>query len=269
MGTPLFEVNAFTDRPFAGNPAGVCLLPGPAEPRWMQLVARELNVSETAFLYREGDRWRLRWFTPTVEVALCGHATLASAHVLWESGQLAPETPARFQTRSGLLTAERRGERIEMDFPAQPAAPAAAPPELVPALGITPRFVGRSAFDYLVEAETPAQLRALQPDLGRLRAVATRGVILTSPSDQPGYDFLSRFFCPAVGVNEDPVTGSAHCTLGPYWAEKLGRTELRGWQASARGGAVQVRVNGARVALNGQAVTVWRGELVSGARAGS
>ncbi len=262
MRQRIVQVDAFTDQPFAGNPAAVCVLPGPRDARWMQNVAREMNLSETAFLYPEGDGFRLRWFTPAVEVDLCGHATLASAHVLWEEGYLAPEKPARFYTRSGLLTAERRGEWIELDFPAEPAAPASAPPQLIQALGVTPKYVGRNRFDYLIEVESEEVVRNLAPDFGLLRSVPMRGVMVTSRADSAPYDFVSRFFAPGAGVDEDPVTGSAHCCLGPFWRERFGKDEFVAYQASARGGVVRVRVAGERVYLGGQAVTVLRGELV-------
>jgi PhzF family phenazine biosynthesis protein len=262
MGIPIYQVDAFADQPFTGNPAAVCLLSDRREAAWMQAVARELNLSETAFLHPEGDGYQLRWFTPAVEVALCGHATLASAHVLWETGRLRAEEVAAFETQSGLLTAERQDPDILMTFPATPVEPAAPPPGLGEALGLEPAFVGRSRFDYLVEVDAPATLQALRPDFRRLAAVPARGVIVTSRSDQPQYDFLSRFFAPAAGVDEDPVTGSAHCALGPYWEARLGRSELTGYQASARGGVVKVQVAGDDVFLSGRAVTVWRGELL-------
>jgi PhzF family phenazine biosynthesis protein len=262
VGFPLLQIDAFTDRPFAGNPAAVCLLPGPRDDGWMRQVGAEMNLSETAFLCQEADGYRLRWFTPKVEVDLCGHATLASAHALWETGLLRPEEEARFHTRSGLLTVVRDGEWMEMDFPAKPPAPAAAPPGLAEALGAAPRYVGRNQFDYLVEVESEEALRALAPDVARLAALPVRGVIVTARATTPGFDFVSRFFAPAAGVNEDPVTGSAHCCLGPFWRERLGRNEMRAYQASARGGVVGVRVAGERVVLRGQAVTVLRGELV-------
>ena len=262
MGLAIYQVDAFTDQPFAGNPAAVCLLPAPRDEQWMQSVAREMNLSETAFLHREKDGWLLRWFTPAVEVALCGHATLASAHVLWETGQVLPDETARFHTKSGLLTAERNGSGVEMNFPAKIAAPADAPAGLAEALGVKPLFVGRSAFDYLVETDSAAAVRALKPDFTRLGELAVRGVIVTSGSDRPEFDFISRFFAPAAGVNEDPVTGSAHCTLGPFWETRLNKSEFTAYQASARGGVVKVRVAGDRVFLGGRAVTVMRGELL-------
>jgi PhzF family phenazine biosynthesis protein len=265
MALPIYQVDAFADRPFAGNPAGVCLLPA-GDPRaadavWMQAVAREMNLSETAFLVPSSEGFGLRWFTPAVEVDLCGHATLASAHVLFERGILAAERAVRFQTRSGLLGARRREGWIELDFPAEPAAPVQAPPELLEALGVEPRYVGRNRFDYLVEVGSEEVVRGLAPDLRRLATLKERGIMVTSRSRSPEYDFVSRFFAPGAGIDEDPVTGSAHCCLGPYWGAQLGREELTGYQASARGGVVRVRLAGERVFLYGRAVTVIRGEL--------
>lgn len=261
MGPRLFQVDAFADTPFAGNPAAVCVLPEPRDARWMQNVAQEMNLSETAFLLREGDGYDLRWFTPTIEVDLCGHATLASAHVLWEAGYLNPAQPARFSTRSGVLTAERKGDWIELDFPTEPESPATAPPDLAEALGIAPAYVGKNRFDYLVEVDSERTLRDLRPDFARLGTVPARGFIVTSRASSPGCDFVSRFFAPAAGINEDPVTGSAHCCLGPFWSARLGKNEFVAYQASARGGVVRVRVAGPRVRLGGQAVTVLQGEL--------
>jgi PhzF family phenazine biosynthesis protein len=263
MGQRITQVDAFTATPFGGNPAAVCVLPEPGDAVWMQQVAREMNLAETAFLHRQEDGYSLRWFTPMVEVDLCGHATLASAHVLWEEGHLSANEPARFHTRSGLLTATRNGAWIEMDFPATPAAPADAPADLIEALGATALWTGKTPFDYLVEVDSEATLRALTPDFTRLGRVPTRGVIVTSRSASPEYDFVSRFFGPAVGINEDPVTGSAHSALTPYWAERLGKTEMTAYQASARGGVLRVRQNGERVIIGGQAVTTLRGELLA------
>ena len=211
---------------------------------------------------RRGDEFDLRWMTPTTEVDLCGHATLAGAHVLFEQGHLAAGTPARFHTRSGLLTAEKHGNWIEMDFPATPPAVAAAPEGLEAALGARATYTGRSRFDCLVEIDSPAELRKLAPEMSAMARASGRGVIVTSRSDVPEYDFLSRFFAPAAGVDEDPVTGSAHCALTPYWAAKLGKTEMLAYQASARGGVVRVRMQGERVRLSGQAVTVMHAELL-------
>jgi PhzF family phenazine biosynthesis protein len=262
MSLPLFQVDAFSQRPFAGNPAAVCLLNEPGDPLWMQQVAREMNLSETAFLYRQDNGYSLRWFTPAVEVALCGHATLASAHILWEQGYLPADAQACFHTQSGLLRATRNNEWIELDFPAKPEEPVDDVPGLARALGITPLYMGMSQFDCLVEVESEASLRALQPDLVHLAAIEVRGVIVTSRASTPGYDFVSRFFAPGVGVPEDPVTGSAHCVLGPFWSKRLSRERLTGYQASARGGVVRVQLDGARVRLGGQAITVMRGELL-------
>ena len=262
MGLPIFQVDAFTDRPFAGNPAAVCLLPEPRDAAWMQSVAAEMNLAETAFLLQQGDVFNLRWFTPTIEVDLCGHATLASAHVLWEAGYLKPAQPARFSTRSGLLTCERKGNWIEMDFPAEREEKASPPSGLDKTLGAKARYVGKNRFDYLVEVDSEDTVRGLKPDLTLLGQISTRGFIVTSRASSPGYDFVSRFFAPRAGIPEDPVTGSAHCCLGPYWRTRLHRDEFVAYQASPRGGVVRVRVAGARVILGGQAVTVLRGELV-------
>lgn len=261
MPQSIVTVDAFTDHPFGGNPASVCLLAGPAEDRWMQAVAQEMNHSETAFLHPESDGFRLRWFTPTVEVDLCGHATLASAHLLWEDGVISPGEPARFHTRSGLLTAAREGDWINLDFPAEPAAETAAPLELTEALGVAMHYVGRNRFDYLIEVAGEAVVRDLEPDLTLLESITARGFIVTAATDRGPCDFVSRFFAPGAGVREDPVTGSAHCCLGPYWAARLGRSELVGYQASVRGGIVRVRMRNDRVILGGQAVTVMRGVL--------
>lgn len=263
MAVRITQVDAFTNRPFAGNPAAVCILPAPRGDRWMHDVAHEMNLSETAFLAPEADGYNLRWMTPAVEVDLCGHATLASAHVLWEEGHLKPGEQARFHTRSGLLLAERRGEWIELDFPATTGEPCAAPPRLLEFLGIEAVSTGRSRFDYLVEAASAQVVREMRPDFRALVKVPVRGIIVTARSDTPEYDFVSRFFAPAVGVDEDPVTGSAHCCLAPYWSKRLDKPEMTAYQASARGGVVRVRVEGDRVKLGGQAVTVLRAELLA------
>jgi len=262
MGLIIFQVDAFTNQPFSGNPAGVCIMPEPQDAEWMQNVAREMNLSETAFLHKQVDGYNLRWFTPAVEVALCGHATLASAHILWEEGYLEPGEQARFHTLSGLLTADRKGDWIEMDFPAKPEEPASAPPGLIEALGVPLKYIGRSHYDYLVEVDSEEVVRNVKPDFGLLATVPVRGVMVTSLAGSNKYDFVSRFFAPRVGVNEDPVTGSAHCCLSPFWSKRLDRKELVGYQVSARGGVVRVRLSGDRVYLGGQAVTVLRGELV-------
>lgn len=263
MGLKIYQVDSFTDQPFAGNPAGVCILLQARNEKWMRNVAREMNVAETAFLVKQADGYNLRWFTPAVEVDLCGHATLASAHILWETGQLPTNQMAKFHTRSGLLTAERKSNLIELDFPATPAAPADAPEDLVRALGVKLYFVGRNQYDYLAEVDSEQTVRRLEPDFALIKKLGGRGVIVTSRSDSKEFDFISRFFAPAAGIDEDPVTGSAHCTLGPFWAKKLGKNEMTAYQASSRGGVVKVRVAGDRVRLGGQAVTVLAGELVN------
>jgi predicted PhzF superfamily epimerase YddE/YHI9 len=265
MTLRITQVDAFTDRPFAGNPAAVCILSKAAEPAWMLDVAREMNLAETAFLVPNNGDYDLRWFTPTIEVDLCGHATLASAHVLWEDGHLKATQQARFHTRSGLLTADRRDAWIELDFPSTPVTATAAPAGLIEGIGATAAFVGRSKFDYLVEVESETVVRSLTPDLGAIGRVDARGVIVTSRAENKhDYDFVSRFFAPQSGVAEDPVTGSAHCALTPYWSTKLGKQELVAFQASTRGGFLRVRLNGERVRLAGQAVTVLRCELTTG-----
>ncbi len=261
MGFPLYTVDAFTSERFAGNPAAVCLMMLPREEKWMQSVAREMNLSETAFVVPRGADFDLRWFTPAVEVNLCGHATLASAHVLWETGKLDPSIPARFHTKSGLLACMRKDEWIQMDFPAKLAAAEPAPPELVRAVGAPFQWSGRNDADWLVEVESEEVVRNLRPDLVLLRTLPVRGLIVTARA-QKDFDFVSRFFAPRVGVAEDPVTGSAHCALAPYWAEKLGKQQLVAWQASRRGGLVRMKLSGPRVILAGQAVTVFRGELL-------
>jgi len=264
MAIPIFQVDAFAEEPFKGNPAGVCLLPAPADAAWMQSVAAEMNVAETAFPLPEGDGFRLRWFTPKVEVKLCGHATLATAHILWETGILGSDREARFQTLSGLLTARRDGALIELDFPARPPLP--KPPDwadaVVGALGIKPVYIGMSAEDVLFEATDEEAVRSIRPDFAPLRSLPARGVIVTSRSSDKRFDFVSRFFAPAVGIDEDPVTGSSHTVLVPYWAGRLGRTSFTAYQASARGGILYLRLDGDRVRIAGSAVTVIRGEIL-------
>lgn len=264
MSIPLYVVDAFTDRPFAGNPAAVCLLPEWPSDDWLQNVGREMNLAETAFLVRRAaGEYELRWFTPAVEVDLCGHATLASAFALWEMGH-EPRLPLTFHTKSGPLTADPRGDdEIELDFPAKPAIYGEPPVGLLPALGVASAVrVGRNSFDYLVELATEAEVRALRPDFRALAAVECRGVIVTARSADGAYDFVSRFFAPASGIDEDPVTGSAHCCLAVHWAGPLGKTEMVGYQSSARGGVVRVAVRGDRVGLTGRAVLMTKGELV-------
>jgi PhzF family phenazine biosynthesis protein len=263
MGLAITQVDAFADKPFAGNPAAVCILEQARDEAWMQLVAREMNLSETAFLIKRGEGYNLRWFTPVVEVDLCGHATLASAHVLWEQGHLKPDVPARFHTRSGVLTATKKGAWTEMNFPATPVKlDSGLRNDIEAALGTKVRNVGRTCYDYFAELESEEAIRSAHPDFSKLARLGSRGLIVTSAASDSGHDFVSRFFAPAAGIDEDPVTGSAHCCLGPYWKERLGRDNLTGYQASARGGIVRTRCEGDRVFLSGQAVTVLRGELL-------
>lgn len=257
-------VDAFTAAPFAGNPAAVYLLERWPADGWLQRVAREMNQSETAFLVPATSGFHLRWFTPAVEVDLCGHATLASAHVLWQRGVTRAERLA-FSTRSGTLMATRASELIELDFPLLAEQPAAAPPGLCEALGVQPVYVGQSRHDLILELENDAQVRELRPDFTQLARIATRGVIATARSGDPAFDFVSRFFAPAAGINEDPATGSAHCCLADFWRKRLNKTTFRAFQASPRGGVICVRVAGQRAILGGQAVTVARGELLAAA----
>ncbi len=295
MPTDIVQVDAFTQTPFAGNAAAVCVLTYPADATWMQHVAREMNLAETAFVVPRGveetasdktvldktgaDGYELRWFTPVAEVDLCGHATLASAHVLWQDGHLPHDTEARFHTRSGWLGARRTSDgAIALDFPAEPASEAEPPAGMLAALGLessedaAPRFVGRNRMDWLVEVADEATVLACAPHMAALAKFDTRGVIVTATpgtegtdvvSRGVGHDFVSRFFAPAFGVDEDPVTGSAHCCLGPYWGAKLGKEQVRGYQASDRGGTVAVALRGDRVELVGHAVTVLRGQLLA------
>lgn len=257
----LLQIDAFTSEPFRGNPAAVCFLDRERDSKWMQNVGSEMNLSETAFLLPRGDEWSLRWFTPTVEVDLCGHATLASAHALWEERFVPPSKEARFQTRSGLLTASRNGDLIELNFPATLEKKVDAPAGLLESLGTKAKYVGLNKFDYLVEIESEEAVRALKPDHAGLRKFGVRGVIVTSRASNGEYDFVSRYFAPGAGIDEDPVTGSTHCCLTPYWASRLGKSELTAYQASSRGGVLHVRLDGDRVHIGGRAVTVLRGEL--------
>jgi len=267
MSLEIFQVDAFAERPFEGNPAAVVPLAGSVDETWAARVALEMNLSETAFLWPEGDHFRLRWWTPAREVRLCGHATLASAHVLWETGRLAAGETAAFETLSGRLSCGRRGDgAIEMDFPARPPEPAASPEGLAEALGAEALEVQRSAEDLLVVLASEKAVRELSVDMSALAKLPVRGTIVTARGEPAtAADFVSRFFAPRFGVPEDPVTGSAHCVLAPYWAERLGRAELTGYQASPRGGRVEVQVKGDRVVLAGRAITVLRGALCEAA----
>ena len=261
MTVPMITVDAFTDKAFGGNPAAVCFPAVDVDAAWMQRVAAEMNVAETAFLWPVGDSWKLRWFTPMVEVDLCGHATLAAAHVLWESGRLAAAQPAHFQTRSGLLTATHGDGWIVLDFPSDQLLPTAPPEGLIEALGLQPLSVLRGRFDVVVEVADEETVRTLAPDFALLATIDTRGIAVTSRAAAP-YDFVSRFFAPRCGIPEDPVTGSIHCALAPFWAARLRRSSLLAFQASRRGGVLRCETAGARVRLAGQAVTTMRGELL-------
>lgn len=264
MAFPFFQVDAFADGPFSGNPAAVVLLPGAAETSWMHKVAAEMNLSETAFLTRRSEgEFDLRWFTPAVEVDLCGHATLASAHALWQGGHAPASAPLQFHTKSGVLTATPAGGWIELDFPAMHVKATEPPDGLLDALRAQARYVGRSKFDYLVEVGSEDTVRDLKPDFVALRTLPVRGVIVTSQASTPGWDFVSRFFAPGSGIDEDPVTGSAHCALAPYWSTKLGKTDFIARQLSARGGTLRLSLVGDRVKLRGQATSVLRGELIA------
>ena len=272
MAQSILQIDAFTNQAFGGNPAAVCVLTGPRDEIWMQHVAREMNLSETAFLHPdESDpgSYRLRWFTPNVEVDLCGHATLATAHALWSEGHLPRGATARFHTRSGLLTAEFADGWITLDLPATPAEtsspPVGAARRLADAIGGPVKCAGFSKFDGIVELESESAVRSLVPAFAALAALPVRGVIVTARAGTVGFDFVSRFFAPGVGIDEDPVCGSAHCCLGPFWGERLGKTDLTAYQASPRGGVLRVGLRGDRVRLAGQAVTVLRGELIDAA----
>jgi PhzF family phenazine biosynthesis protein len=261
MPAALLHVDAFADAPFCGNPAAVCLLDRGRPAEWMQALAAELNLPATVFVEGAGTELGLRWFSPTAELALCGHGTLAAAHVLWETARLSPAAPARFATRSGPLAAALRDGWISLDMPAEVAAAAVPPTGLLEALGVKARWVGRNRLDYVVEVDDEAAVRAVEPNLGALAAIDTRGVSITACGSTPGIDFVSRFFAPRAGIPEDSVTGSAHCALAPLWAARLGTSRLTARQLSARGGLVRAEVAGDRVVLSGQAVTILRGEL--------
>lgn len=261
MTERIYQVDAFTTVAFAGNPAAVCLLEAERSETWMLAVAAEMNLSETAFLRPLQDGYSLRWFTPTTEVKFCGHATLASAHILWDEGIVDPETPARFHTKSGVLTTVLQQDGIVMDFPAAEVRPGRVSPLLLEALGVTAMEVWQSGDKQLIVVDGEEQVRQLSPDFGSLRALEERGVMVTSESSSTDFDFVSRYFAPWIGIDEDPVTGSAHCILGPFWANRLGKSNLRAFQASPRGGAMNVRPAGERVYLQGKAVTVLAGEL--------
>ena len=262
MPAALLGIDAFTDEPFRGNPAAVCLLDGPRADEWMQMLAAEMNLSETAYVHARDGAYELRWFTPTTEVELCGHATLASAHALWETGRHPAELPISFRTRwKGELRATKDGGGITLDFPAASSSECEPPEGLAAALGA--HVVSTSVNDLHHIAELPDEdaVRQVTPDFERLAHVATDAVAVTARAADGRFDFVSRYFAPKYGIDEDPVTGSAHTSLGPYWGSRLGKDDLVGHQISARGGVVRVRLNGERVDLVGRAVTVWRGEV--------
>lgn len=262
MNKLLYQVDSFTAMPFKGNPAGVYIMETAADETLMKNIAAEMNLSETAFLYPVENGYHLRWFTPEAEVALCGHATLATAHILWEQGFLAPNVDAVFHTLSGQLTARNLNKGIELDFPATAPMKGDPPDGLIDALGVQPLYVGKNKFDYLVELSSVDEVINCKPNFSELKKTGSRGVMITAEDKIGKYDFVSRFFAPGVGIDEDPVTSSAHCTLGPYWAEKLGKTELSAFQASKRGGEVGIKIDGDRIKLTGQAVTVFKIEMI-------
>lgn len=273
MGLTITQVDAFTNQPFAGNPAAVCVTEQPLADELMQAIAAEMNLSETAFLHPIEDGYSLRWFTPALEVDLCGHATLASAHVLWSEGHLAADTVAKFSTKSGWLSAQKLTQKtanstedwIQMDFPTQPVKTSQyVLPQLVKSLccGGNIRAVAKNEVNYLVEIQSEPALKALSPDFVAVGKLPVQGIIATAPADSDEYDFVSRYFAPAVGIDEDPVTGSAHASLAPYWQAKLGKDSMRARQISARGGVLHVVCEeNDRVKISGQAVTVLKGEL--------
>jgi PhzF family phenazine biosynthesis protein len=263
MGIPLFQVDAFTDVLFKGNPAAVCYLPKAANPKWMQLVAREMNLSETAFVHPLADGFGLRWFTPRAEVELCGHATLSAAHILWESGVVAQEMKIRFNTLSGWLCVTKKEDMIELDFPSASVVPGDISEEIIAALGSVPEFIFRSGEKWLLEYPLEAEITRMTPDFKTLGLYSGRGLIVTARSEKPGIDFISRYFAPWIGIDEDPVTGSSHTILGPYWSNKLQKNYLTAYQASARGGTLHMRVSGERTYISGKAVTVFSGQMHS------
>jgi len=263
MIVDFFQVDSFTDKPYSGNPAAVCILNDNPTEEWMKFVAREMNLSETAFIVPKSDNsFDLKWFTPLKEVDLCGHATLAAAHILWEKNILKTNENVRFQTRSGLLTCKKINNRIEMDFPAEEVKDATAPDELIEGLKINPLYVGKNRFGYLVEVESEEIVNNLNPELDLLKKVDMLGVAVTSRSDSEKYDFVSRFFAPAYGIDEDPVTGSSHCCLAPYWSKKLGKNELDACQTSKRRGELSLRLVDDRVFIIGDAITVFEGKIL-------
>jgi PhzF family phenazine biosynthesis protein len=262
MQLPYHLIDAFTDQPFSGNPAAVFKLSAPLSDTLMQAIAAEMNLSETAFVYQGEADLTLRWFTPVAEVDLCGHATLAAAFVLFSAFSKHFSGQVCFQTRSGPLVCDQTSEGITLDFPATPPQPQAVESDVINALGLTTvRYFGRSTFDYLIEVESESILVGLEPDFNQLQRKATRGFIVTAKSQEAGLDFVSRFFAPKYGVNEDPVTGSAHCCLAPFWSAKTRRSTLSAAQRSKRGGQLHLQMAGDRVLISGRAVRVAEGML--------
>lgn len=260
----IYQVDSFTNKPFSGNPAAVCLLHKQLEDTKLQHIAAEMNLSETAFLLEQPNGWNLRWFTPTTEVDLCGHATLASAHILWETGELKQSETATFQTKSGILTAGKFDDWIMLEFPREEEVECNTPEILKRAINDTPfLYVGKNRLDYLVELESEETVKNLNPDFSFIEQLDARGVIVTARSSSNEYDFVSRYFCPKIGIKEDPVTGSTHCALSPYWSKKFQKKELTGYQLSERGGAVKVVLKEKHVGIGGQAITVLKGEIVA------
>ena len=264
MGQLIIQVDAFTSKSFAGNPAAVCVLTSPQDDRWMQSVAAEMNLSETAFLIKQEQHYSLRWFTPATEVPLCGHATLASAHVLWTEGYASTGQKLQFATKSGILTAQYQNDWIELNFPANRSQEIPPITKLADALGVPLKTVSYNSLGYLVEISTVERVKQLQPNFTLLNQLPISKVVVTCKAETDSeYDFISRFFAPGVGIDEDPVTGSAHCCLAPYWRDRLHQDQFLAYQASSRGGVVKINYDGGeRVMLQGQAVTVMRGELV-------
>lgn len=261
MAHALYQVDAFTQKPFEGNPAAVCVLEGPQKEDWMQSLASEMNLSETAFLLPEQDGWRLRWFTPTTEVDLCGHATLASAMVLFETHPELRDDTIRFLTKSGELLAKWVEGQVELNFPAMKPQPLTVPNQVVKVLGFQPVGAVFSGNYFLFEAGDPSQIMDADPDMDDLAGLPMPEVIITAKSPMPEYDFISRFFAPQLGVDEDPVTGSAHCLLTPYWGEKLGKKRLSAFQASKRGGSLELEWVDDRILIKGSAAFIFKAEL--------
>ncbi len=261
MRIPIFQVDAFSEKPFSGNPAAVCILEEEKDDGWLRSMAAEMNLSETAYLWKLESGYRLRWFTPTEEVDLCGHATLASAHILWETGRLNVENCAEFSTLSGTLKAKKKADWIELDFPSEVEEPSEVPPELTEALKVSPQYYGKNRMDGIVLLKSENEVLNLRPDFETLSKVEVRGIIVTAPSSSKDFDFVSRFFAPRFGINEDPVTGSAHCCLGPFWGNRLGKIELKARQLSSRGGVVRMVLKKNRTILSGRATTIFNGEL--------